>query len=133
MQHQSLISILLASAIFLGASSCAVQKIDGIKRYGNPQFAKRLQSDKYILLDVRTPHEYDSAHIPNAVLLNIKDTAAFANGLATLDPKKKYLLVCRTGKRSMDAARQMRARGIRKVGDLEKGMSKWDGVKVEGK
>lgn len=133
MQFRFAVAVVLLGMLSLAITGCAVQKIDGIKRYDNSQFAKKLQSGKYTLLDVRTSHEYDSAHIPNATLLNFKDTLAFAAGITQLDPAKKYLLYCRTGKRSIDAARLMRAQGIKKVGDLKRGMSKWDGDKTWGK
>ncbi|MEK9782977.1 MAG: rhodanese-like domain-containing protein, partial [Flavobacteriales bacterium] len=39
-----------------------------------------------VILDVRTPNEFEEKHIPNAQLLDINDPPAFMAGLEGLDP-----------------------------------------------
>ena len=57
----------------------------------------------YIILDVRTQEEYDSAHIPNAIL--IPDYEITARAEAELTDKNQLILVyCRSGRRSKLAA-----------------------------
>ncbi len=62
-----------------------------------------------IWLDVRLPSEFDNQHIPDAVhmpliFLRIK--------FKTLDPKKKLILCCDTGRRSSAAAYLLAERGF---------------------
>ena len=57
----------------------------------------------YIILDVRTQEEYDSGHIPNAIL--IPDDEITARAEAELTDKNQLILVyCRSGRRSKLAA-----------------------------
>ena len=57
----------------------------------------------YIILDVRTQEEYDSGHIPNAIL--IPDYEITARAEAELTDKNQLILVyCRSGRRSKLAA-----------------------------
>jgi rhodanese-related sulfurtransferase len=110
-----------------GLQACSVTRIDGIKRYSNTQFEKRLNRKGFILLDVRTPTEYDSAHLPQAILINLADSANFYQKIDSLPQKSKYLIYCRSGKRSMVAARIMKAKGFKKLGDLQTGIRNWTG------
>ena len=63
-----------------------------------------MDSQNVIVLDVREQHEYDSGHIPGAVLLPVgsitKDTAAAV--IPNLD--STVLVYCRSGRRSKQAA-----------------------------
>lgn len=108
-------------------SACRVDRIDGINRLNNKQFTRKAAKPGYVILDVRTPVEYDSAHIAGSLLMNIKDSALFAEQLPNLDPRKKYLLYCRSGVRSLKASRALKEAGIKKVNDLATGFKNWDG------
>ena len=69
------------------------------------QEAKEIMDTKegYIILDVRTQEEYDSGHIPNAIL--IPDYEITARAEAELPDKNQLILVyCRSGRRSKLAA-----------------------------
>ena len=69
------------------------------------QEAKAIMDSKsgYIILDVRTQEEYDSGHIPNAIL--IPDDEITARAEAELTDKNQLILVyCRSGRRSKLAA-----------------------------
>jgi rhodanese-related sulfurtransferase len=61
------------------------------------------------------------------------ETEKFVKQVAALDPAKKYLLYCRTGKRSLNAATIMKSKGFTKVSDLKDGISEWDGPTVTDK
>lgn len=69
------------------------------------QEAKSIMDNEsnYIILDVRTIEEYNSGHIPNAILIpdyEIKDKAE-----SILKDKNQLILVyCRSGRRSKNAA-----------------------------
>ena len=63
-----------------------------------------------VLLDVREPHEWDIAHLDNAVLIP-KDTVP--SKLSELDPTKEYIVYCKAGPRSSDVTRLMRGAGFK--------------------
>ncbi|MCU0389444.1 MAG: rhodanese-like domain-containing protein [Chitinophagaceae bacterium] len=126
----SFLAILVSSFTFL---HCSVTKVDGIKRLDNEQFRNLMNREGYVILDVRTPKEYDSARIEGSVLMNVLDTTTFYTKINELDPNKKYLLYCRTGKRSMTAAKALKQKGFRQVYDLQNGIKGWDGPTISGK
>ena len=66
-----------------------------------------MDTQEVLILDVREQHEYDSGHIPGAVLLPVgtitKDTAA-----AVIDELDTVVLVyCRSGNRSKTASQAL--------------------------
>jgi len=48
-------------------------------------FLKQNDSEKYNLIDVRTPEEYEQGHLPGARLIPVGE---LADRLSELDPKK---------------------------------------------
>ena len=75
-----------------------------------------------VILDVRTPDEFEEKHIPNAQLLDINDPPAFMAGLEGLDPSKAYFVYCHQA-RSARACQIMGQMGFATtfnlLGDLE--------------
>ena len=73
-----------------------------------PEEAKEMiDTQEVVILDVREQHEYDSGHIPGAVLLPVgtisEDTAA-----AVIDELDTVVLVyCRSGNRSKTASQAL--------------------------
>ncbi|WP_370247362.1 rhodanese-like domain-containing protein [Nocardioides sp.] len=67
-----------------------------------------------VLLDVRTPEEYEAGHIAGAINLDIEAPDADAR-LAELDPDARYVVYCRSGNRSTIAAQRMIDLGITDV------------------
>jgi rhodanese-related sulfurtransferase len=60
---------------------------------------------------VRTPEEYAAGHVDGATLVNFQDPG-FAAAIEELDPEVDYVVYCRSGNRSAQAATQMRAIGL---------------------
>jgi phage shock protein E len=63
------------------------------------------------VIDVRTPQEYASGHLPEAVNLDVS-APDFDQRVADLDPAGSYVVYCRTGSRSTAAAEIMLDSGI---------------------
>jgi rhodanese-related sulfurtransferase len=76
-----------------------------------------------VLLDVRTPQEYASGYIPQAINLDVNNPN-FAEQIQKLDPNKTYIVYCRTGNRSLLASQQMQAIGLKTI-YVEQGFSYW--------
>lgn len=101
-----------------------VDTASAIREVSSEQFSKLLLLDEVQLLDVRTPEEYADGHIAGSELMNIKD-ADFASQIGSLDKEKPVLVYCRSGKRSMAAAKILEQAGFTKIISLEGGILDW--------
>lgn len=103
-------------------SACQSQDIPTL----DPQaYEEALRSDTdALLIDVRQPKEYAEGHLSGAQQLNVLDEATFQTGIAALDKSKHYYIYCRSGRRSHNAATQMKAIGLQ-VTDLKGGITAW--------
>jgi phage shock protein E len=68
-----------------------------------------------VVLDVRTPEEYAAGHLEGARNLPLAD--AFAAAVEDLPREGSYVLYCRTGNRSAQAAKIMADAGFTDVAD----------------
>jgi rhodanese-related sulfurtransferase len=87
--------------------------------------------ENLVVLDVRTPAEYQEGHLPDAALIDFYE-ADFAEQLAELDRDAPYLLYCRSGNRSGQARALMEQLGFTNVADVDGGILAWaaDGFPV---
>ncbi|HMR15026.1 MAG TPA: rhodanese-like domain-containing protein, partial [Mariniflexile sp.] len=76
------------------------------------------------LVDVRTPEEYNEAHIENAINIDVNGNN-FTNEIAKLDKSKPVYIYCRSGGRSANAANIMQQEGFKTVNDLDGGFLNW--------
>ena len=84
-----------------------------------------------ILLDVRTPDEFNSGHLPKALNVDINDPS-FMEEIEKLDKSKQYLVYCRSGARSYNACNIMSNNGFGKVANMMGGIISWRGEIVVG-
>ena len=80
--------------------------------------------DNFIILDVRTPQEYSSGHLENAINIDY-NSPTFQDSLATLAREKTYLLYCRTGGRSSRAFEMMKELDFKEVYHMVDGIVGW--------
>ncbi len=64
-----------------------------------------------IILDVRTPEEYQSGHLDGAQLVNFLEGDVHA-AIPQLDPTADYLVYCKSGGRSGQAVELMQQSGF---------------------
>ena len=91
----------------------------------NAEEAKKLMDTEkgYILLDVRTPQEYESSHIPGAIL--IPDNEVEERAERELPDKDQLILVyCRSGNRSKTASQILANMGYTNVKEFG-GINDW--------
>jgi rhodanese-related sulfurtransferase len=77
-----------------------------------------------VVLDVRTPEEFDSGHLANAVNVDFY-AADFADQLAGLDKDVPYVLYCNSGNRSGEALDMMADLGFAQVTEVDGGIQAW--------
>lgn len=90
-------------------------------------FSAALSEPGTIVLDVRTPAEFASGHLPQAKNIDIEGPD-FATQIEALDKSAKYAVYCRTGNRSGTALEQMDAAGFTRAFDLADGIVAWQGM-----
>eukprot|EP00183_Erythrolobus_madagascarensis_P006416 CAMPEP_0185846554 /NCGR_PEP_ID=MMETSP1354-20130828/2145_1 /TAXON_ID=708628 /ORGANISM="Erythrolobus madagascarensis, Strain CCMP3276" /LENGTH=209 /DNA_ID=CAMNT_0028546697 /DNA_START=130 /DNA_END=760 /DNA_ORIENTATION=+ len=110
----------------------------------SPQEANdRLSSSKWTLLDVRSPEEYSSSHVPpslNAALMIQSGSSSNLTVPGALVPNPKFteevnalnlshdtplLVLCGSGKRSAIACKRLRALGFTNIADISGGFMSW--------
>ncbi len=103
-----------------------------IRHLDTKNFNNAILGQKGKLVDVRTPKEYNNAHIPGAIMIDYNG-ANFKNEFTKLDKNVPVLIYCRSGRRSSRAMKVLEGMGFT-VYNLDKGFLKWkeDGMKIEG-
>ena len=77
-----------------------------------------------VVIDVRTPEEFDEGHLEGATRIGIAD-ADFRDQLDGLDREANYLVYCRSDNRSGQAVEVMREMGFENVWDMDGGIGAW--------
>lgn len=114
-----LLILLLAGIVGCGAGPAAAGVDVSVDE------ALQLWQDKAaILIDVRTPAEYQDGHIPGVANIPL---AELENRMGEVPKDKKVVLICRTGNRSAQGTKLLREKGFANVFNSTGGMSTWKG------
>lgn len=120
---------LLAVVVFMVVRRALPAK--GVASIDSTELQSRLQVKgvgKSEFIDVREPHEYQSGHIPGFRNLPLGRVQQEAEGL----PKdKEIVVICRSGARSMRAARILKKNGFSNVINVSGGIMSWQGKTVK--
>jgi rhodanese-related sulfurtransferase len=128
MRRHALMLIPLLVLVLPAALARAEDKPDAPKAVhksvGVDEFEKLSKEPNTVILDVRTPAEYATGHLKDAVLidLNSKD---FDQKVKALDKGKTYLVHCAVGMRSEKACKRLDTFDFPKVYNLEGGIKAW--------
>ncbi len=89
---------------------------------------ERLESSALRIVDVRTPAEFETSHIPGSynVPLDVLDERS-REIAQLLSGDREAVLVCRSGQRSTRAQKLLRNAGLNGGRVLEKGILDWEG------
>ena len=89
------------------------------------EFAEMINDpSEKVILDVRTPEEFNEGHIRYAKLINFYDED-FKQQIGQLDKQVPVYVYCASGVRSDKAATLLREEGFREVYVLKKGFNAW--------
>lgn len=115
----AIVIIIITTFVLLSSESSQFNYLD------TKTFNQNLSSNNYILLDIRTVDEFNEGHIKGAKQIDYYQTQAFSDYLDTLDKSKKYLIYCRTGRRTGLALNLFKQKGFTNVSDLKGGYNSW--------
>ncbi len=130
MRLRKLAFLWLAMSLITGVTltiSCAVmpgqinEKISSQQGYNLIQ--KNLDNQDFVILDVRRPEEFTAEHLENAINVDY-EAPDFRQMMDRFDKNKTYLLYCRTGRRSAEAAAIMKELGFQRIYDMG-GIQSW--------
>ena len=102
----TLLFVLVAAYVYLWRSSQQALK-----------FAREYQDRGGLLIDVRSPAEFKSGHLPRAINLPLNELDTCVPRLAQ-DKNQVLLLHCKTGLRSELAAQRLKRQGYAKAFNL---------------
>ena len=129
---KTLLVTLLTVFLFAPASLQAQDKAEAPKKaaFENINAEKfdalrKSDTNKVVVLDVRTKEEFSKGRIPGSVLIDF-NADDFEKQVAKLDKNKTYLVHCAAGGRSSRACKKMDQLGFRKLYNLEGGMGAWE-------
>lgn len=96
------------------------------------EFKEFLANNEVLLVDVRTPQEFNAGHIENAVNINFL-SSDFEQNVQKLDTTKTLVIYCRSGNRSGKSAEVFLNAGFSEVRDLKGGVLNWqkNGLELE--
>jgi rhodanese-related sulfurtransferase len=84
--------------------------------------AKLDRGDRFTLIDVREPHEFQICRIPGGQLIPLGE---LPKRLAELDPNSEFVAYCKMGGRSQKAVDLLIQKGFRNVRNMTGGILAW--------
>jgi rhodanese-related sulfurtransferase/thioredoxin-related protein len=96
----------------------------GYKNVEVEAFARLTADNKNVILDVRTPKEFQAGHLPRAINLDV-NAADFDERIKSLDKNKTYLVHCAAGVRSAKACEKFEHLDFPHLYNLTGGFKAW--------
>lgn len=114
--------LLLALAMIIVVSACGQDSA----MIANTELAKRVQAgdDMLVVLDVRTPREYASGHVPGAINIPVDQLSEKINTLRARD-NAETVVYCESGRRAGRAESMLKDAGFLNVVHLQGDMAQW--------
>ena len=112
----------VVSVVFILMSSCTIGQTKNDIELA--EFEKKMASEKYLLVDVRTAEEFAEGHIEGALNIDYF-SATFSDDISKVGFEIPVLLYCRSGNRSGKAMKIMKELGFKEVYNLEGGIKGW--------
>jgi rhodanese-related sulfurtransferase len=117
--------LLFAFMLFGTALMAQTAKKDSINVVSIQDFEKKLQKKNVIVLDVRTPKEVAESSLEGVINIDYLGEN-FAQEIEVLNKKQTYLIYCKSGRKSREAASIMEKAGFKRVYMLNGGITAWE-------
>ena len=122
--------IILLNLILIGfiLPSCSAQQdgtITALSANDASTLIEKYTGDSnFIILDIRTPGEYQSGHIKDSIMIDYY-SKSFGDQIGRLDKGKSYLVYCRSGNRSARSMALFEKLQFKKIYHLSSGINSW--------
>lgn len=116
--------ITMFSTFWISSAVCAPGIRDVTPAEAERTIAANRENSNFLLLDIRTPKEFDDERIAGASNVDFY-SKKFLEDITKIERGKKVILYCRTGNRSTKALQTMRELGFLDVMHLSTGISGW--------
>ena len=122
---KKLLPILIAALLLVGCAAPSQQE-GGYRQITMEEAVAMMEEESdYIILDVRTPAEFNEKHIPGAI--NIPNETIGTDTIPELPDKDQLIMVyCRSGNRSKQASEKLHQLGYTNVVEFG-GIIDWPG------
>ncbi len=122
-------SLLMAAMLVIGISGCTTNTgaaasggAAGFKEMTGETLDKIMEDnkekEKYLVIDVRSPEEYNAGHVKFAVNMNVDELEANLSKIEDLKDKA-VVTICNTGKKSAKAAELLVKNGFKDVSNAK--------------
>jgi rhodanese-related sulfurtransferase len=120
----------MKNKLFITAILIVFGSIVGFTQQINPILSvdalKMINTDKnWVVLDVRTPGEFNQGHVKGAVNIDVSQPDAFDKYLK-LNRNAKYIVYCRTRNRSGVVTNYMAQNGFKTIYQITDGIVGWN-------
>lgn len=123
MKQLLLICFFIVQILFVHCSNSNSQNIK--TNLSATEFSNKIKTtSSALIIDVRTPDEYNKGHITNSKNIDWNGDD-FEKEISGFDKSKPVFVYCLVGGRSSAAAKKMRAIGFKEVYELAGGIMKW--------
>jgi phage shock protein E len=119
------LALAVAAIASVGLLSGCSGSNEAIKKVDPVAFSEAVNQPGVIILDVRTPEEFNAGHIANAININLEGSD-FASEVSKLDMNATVAVYCRSGNRSGVATEQMAELGFVDMYDMQGGIIDWE-------
>ncbi|MBM7660182.1 rhodanese-related sulfurtransferase [Bacillus mesophilus] len=116
--------------LYLGFDFLAKQSIDTISISELEDRLQEDQSDSVIFIDVRENHEYESSHIEG---MKNYPLSTLKSQYSDIPINSEVIIICRSGKRSLQAAKLLKDKGYTNIKSVDGGILQWTGELVSYK
>ena len=132
MLNRSIFTIVFAALVAPAALSEDVESIEAPSISPAELHAQRESGAAPVVIDVRTPEEYASVHIPGAVNIPFDQVA---DRIGEIESSQGVALYCMVGPRARKGESALLAAGYEEIFHLEGGLAAWQaaGLPVTGK
>jgi len=119
MTKNLLVSLIIIFAVFIHMTAQTVKQLNSV------EIQQTLAKNKQIvILDVRTPQEFASGHLKDAINIDIYKED-FYSRIDKLNKKTSYMIYCRTHNRSGVTVKYMNQKGFETVYQMMDGFPGW--------
>lgn len=112
--------IIILFTFFIAIIGANAQQNETIQILDAQTFKDSISTQKVQLIDVRTPDEYKTGHIENAINIDFF-SEKFTDEFNNLDKDEPVYIYCKSGNRSGQSATKLSEMGFKKIYDLKGG------------